>query len=294
MEFLQLLQTSPAWLAGTVFVLGLVVGSFLNVVAHRLPLMMEREWRDQCRELLAGDGPAGVGKDDAPLNLVSPPSRCPHCGHAIRALENIPVLSWLWLRGRCSGCGARISARYPVVELATGLLSAAAAWHFGWGWPLAGALAFTWFLVPLTLIDLDHQLLPDSLTLPLVWTGLLASLVPVFVTPEQAIVGAAAGYLSLWLVYQLFRLVTGKEGMGFGDFKLLAACGAFMGWKMLPVVILLSSVVGAVVGIGLIALRGRDRSAPIPFGPYIAAAGWIALLWGQQIVDAYLRFAGLR
>ncbi|WP_317622932.1 prepilin peptidase [Thiohalobacter sp.] len=294
MDFLQILQTSPAWLAGTVFLLGLVVGSFLNVVAHRLPLMMEREWRAQCRELMGNE--AGIGTDDdaAPLNLVSPRSRCPHCGHAITALENIPVLSWLWLRGRCSDCGTRISARYPVVELATGVLSAVAAWHFGWGWPLAGALLFTWFLVPLTLIDLDHQLLPDSLTLPLVWIGLLASLVPVFVTPEQAIVGAAAGYLSLWLVYQLFRLVTGKEGMGFGDFKLLAACGAFMGWQMLPVVILLSSLVGAVVGIGLIALRGRDRSVPIPFGPYIAAAGWIALLWGQEIIDAYLRFAGLR
>nr|WP_297527675.1 A24 family peptidase [Thiohalobacter sp.] len=291
---MQILQTSPAWLAGTVFLLGLVVGSFLNVVAHRLPLMMEREWRAQCRELMGNE--AGIGTDDdaAPLNLVSPRSRCPHCGHAITALENIPVLSWLWLRGRCSDCGTRISARYPVVELATGVLSAVAAWHFGWGWPLAGALLFTWFLVPLTLIDLDHQLLPDSLTLPLVWIGLLASLVPVFVTPEQAIVGAAAGYLSLWLVYQLFRLVTGKEGMGFGDFKLLAACGAFMGWQMLPVVILLSSLVGAVVGIGLIALRGRDRSVPIPFGPYIAAAGWIALLWGQEIIDAYLRFAGLR
>lgn len=294
MDFLQILQTSPAWLAGAVFLLGVVVGSFLNVVAHRLPLMMEREWRAQCRELMGNE--AGIGTDDdaAPLNLVSPRSRCPHCGHAITALENIPVLSWLWLRGRCSDCGTRISARYPVVELATGVLSAVAAWHFGWGWPLAGALLFTWFLVPLTLIDLDHQLLPDSLTLPLVWTGLLASLVPVFVTPEQAIVGAAAGYLSLWLVYQLFRLVTGKEGMGFGDFKLLAACGAFMGWQMLPVVILLSSLVGAVVGIGLIALRGRDRSVPIPFGPYIAAAGWIALLWGQEIIDAYLRFAGLR
>jgi len=293
-DFLQTLQTSPAWLAGTVFVLGLVVGSFLNVVAHRLPLMMEREWRAQCRELMGDEAGADADEDAAPLNLVSPRSRCPHCGHAITALENIPVLSWLWLRGRCSDCGARISTRYPIVELATGLLSAVAAWHFGWGWPLAGALLFTWFLVPLTLIDLDHQLLPDSLTLPLVWVGLLASLAPVFVTPEQAIVGAAAGYLSLWLVYQLFRLVTGKEGMGFGDFKLLAACGAFMGWQMLPVVILLSSLVGAVVGIGLIALRGRDRSVPIPFGPYIAAAGWIALLWGQEIIDAYLRFAGLR
>lgn len=294
MEFLQILQTSPAWLAGTVFVLGLVVGSFLNVVAHRLPLMMEREWRAQCRELMGDQGGSGADDHAESLNLVSPRSRCPHCGHAITALENIPVVSWLWLRGRCSDCGARISARYPIVELATALLSAVAAWHFGWGWPLAAALLFTWFLVPLTLIDLDHQLLPDSLTLPLVWIGLLASLVPVFVTPEQAIVGAAAGYLSLWLVYQLFRLITGKEGMGFGDFKLLAACGAFMGWQMLPVVILLSSLVGAVVGIGLIALRGRDRSVPIPFGPYIAAAGWIALLWGQEIIDAYLRFAGLR
>ncbi|WJW74935.1 A24 family peptidase [Thiohalobacter sp. IOR34] len=291
MDLVHLLQTQSTWLTGATALLGLLVGSFLNVVAHRLPLMMEREWKAQCRELL---GTEDDTDGEAPLDLLRPASRCPHCGHRIGALENIPLLSYLYLRGRCSGCGTRIALRYPLVELVSALLSGLLAWHFGWGWPLAAALVFTWTLIPLSLIDFDHQLLPDSLTQPLLWLGLLLSLQGVFVDAHSAILGAAAGYLSLWAVYHLFRLLTGKEGMGYGDFKLLAACGAWMGWKLLPVIILLSSVVGAVVGIGLILIRGRDRNIPIPFGPYIAAAGWLALLWGQDLTDAYLRFAGLR
>lgn len=292
MELLHLLQTSPLWLTLSCGLVGLLVGSFLNVVAHRLPRMMEQEWRGQCLELLAGEIEA-PDRERETLSLISPRSRCPECGQTIRALDNIPLLSWLLLRGRCRHCGSRISLRYPAVEGLTGLLSAFLAWHFGWGWELAGALLFTWYLIPLTLIDLEHQLLPDQLTLSLLWAGLLASLVPVFIDSPAAIMGAVAGYLVLWSVYQLFRILTGKEGMGYGDFKLLAAMGAWMGWKMLPLIVLLSSFVGAVVGIALILFRGRDRQTPIPFGPYLAVAGWIALLWGERIVDAWLRYARL-
>ncbi|RMG31866.1 MAG: prepilin peptidase [Gammaproteobacteria bacterium] len=290
MDVLYLLQASPAWLITTCVLVGLLVGSFLNVVAHRLPIMLEREWRRQCRELLAGEegAPSAPADERETFNLVTPRSRCPRCGHRIRAHENLPVLSWLFLKGRCSACGGRISLRYPLVEALTALLSGVLAWHYGWGAPLAGALLFTWFLIPLTLIDLDHKLLPDGLTLPLLWAGLLASLVPLFVDARTAILGAAAGYLSLWSVYHLFRLVTGREGMGYGDFKLLAALGAWLGWKPLPVVLLGASFVGAVTGITLILVQGRDRHTPIPFGPYLAAAGWIALLWGDRILDAWL------
>ncbi|RRQ22525.1 prepilin peptidase [Thiohalobacter thiocyanaticus] len=291
MELLELIRTSPGWLIGVCLLLGLVVGSFLNVVAHRLPLMMQREWESQCRELL--EAPAADDTTPERFNLLTPASRCPHCGHRIRAIENIPVLSWLLLRGRCRECRTAISVKYPLVEAFTGLTAGILAWHFGFGWPLAAALVFTWTLIALSVIDIEHQLLPDSLTLALLWLGLLLSLGHVFVSPEQAIIGAAAGYLSLWIVYQLFRLLTGKEGMGFGDFKLLAACGAWMGWKLLPLIILLSSLVGAVVGVAMILILGRDRQLPIPFGPYIAAAGWIALLWGADLIQGYLRFAGL-
>ena len=290
MALLELIRTSPGWLIGVCVLLGLLVGSFLNVVAHRLPRMMQREWETQCRELLEAPAPDTVTEH---VSLLSPPSRCPHCGHRIRALENIPVLSWLFLRGRCRDCGSAISVKYPLVEAFTGLTAGILAWHFGFDWPLAAALVFSWALIALSVIDIEHQLLPDSLTLSLLWLGLLISLGDVFVTPAEAITGAAAGYLSLWIVYQLFRLLTGKEGMGFGDFKLLAACGAWMGWKLLPLIILLSSLVGAVVGMAMILILGRDRQLPIPFGPYIAAAGWIALLWGEDIIQGYLRFAGL-
>ncbi|MDP2025366.1 A24 family peptidase [Sulfuriferula sp.] len=263
--------------------LGLLVGSFLNVVIHRLPKMMAREWTEQCAALREEESPVA-----SPYNLVVPRSACPACGHAIGALENIPLLSYVWLRGKCAGCGIHISARYPLVELITGILSAFAAWHFGFGWAAAGALLFIWALVALSFVDFDTQLLPDSITLPLLWLGLLFNLTGVYVPLADAVVGAVLGYLILWSVYWLFKLVTGKEGMGYGDFKLLAAIGAWLGWKVLPVVILLSSVIGAVVGIGLIVLARRGRSVPIPFGPYLVGAGLVALFWGERILQAYL------
>ena len=287
---IQLLQASPTALILLTALLGLMVGSFLNVVIHRLPLIMERDWREQLRE---SNGEA-VDAGDAPrLGLVTPRSRCPHCGHGIRWYENIPVLSWLWLRGRCSACGAAIGLRYPLVELATAGFSAAIAWHFGFGWETAAALLLTWALIALSMIDYDHQLLPDVITLPFLWLGLVLSLVPLFADARSAILGATAGYLVLWGIYHLFRLLTGKEGMGYGDFKLLALLGAWMGWQALPVIVILSSLVGAVAGVAMILLLGRDRQLPIPFGPYLAAAGWIALLWGDRISDAYLRWVGL-
>ena len=286
----QLLQDSPTALIVATALLGLVVGSFLNVVIHRLPLMMEREWRAQLPEASGATPPASA---EPPLGLVSPRSRCPHCGHGIRWHENIPVLSWLYLRGRCSACHASIGLRYPLVELATAGCSALIAWHFGFGWETAAALLLTWALIALSMIDFDHQLLPDAITLPFLWLGLVISLVPLFADSRSAILGAAAGYLVLWGIYHLFRLLTGKEGMGYGDFKLLALLGAWMGWQALPVIVILSSLVGAVVGVAMILLLGRDRQLPIPFGPYLAAAGWITLLWGDQLSGAYLRWAGL-
>lgn len=290
MIVLELLSGSAPALLATVAVLGLLVGSFLNVVIHRVPVMLDREWRAQCDEL-AGREPAA----QAPYNLVVPRSACPSCKAPITALQNVPVVSWLALRGRCAGCGTAISARYPLVELLTGLASAAVAWKFGYGWPMLAALVLTWFLIALTFIDLDTQLLPDNLTLPLLWIGLALSLAapaipsaPVPVDPRSSIIGAVAGYLSLWSVYHLFRLVTGKEGMGYGDFKLLAALGAWLGWKMLLPIVLMSALVGAVVGGVMMARFGRDRSQPMAFGPYLAAAGWLMLMFGPEIVDGYL------
>lgn len=294
-DIVLLFQQNTAAFLAAVFVLSLLVGSFLNVVIHRLPKMLEAQWRQQCCELLNAEPPA----EPARYNLWWPPSTCPQCNHRIRAWENIPVLSYLLLRGRCAGCRARISLRYPVVELATAVLSALAAWHFGPTWAGVAAVGLTWSLVALSVIDIDHQILPDIITLPLIWAGLLLSLFGVFpdpqdaITPQQSIIGAAAGYLSLWSVYHLFRLLTGKEGMGYGDFKLLAVFGAWLGWTALPVVILLSSLVGAIVGITLILARGRDRNIPIPFGPYLAAAGFLALLWRDDIIALYLSWAGL-
>lgn len=301
MALAETLQSTPWLLTACVFVLSLLVGSFLNVVIHRLPIMLDRQWREHARDMLAEGSAAPSPAASEPYNLVVPRSACPHCGAPITALQNIPVVSWLALGGKCAACRAPISARYPVVELATAVLSAVVAWHFGWHWQTLAALVFTWVLVALTVIDLDHQLLPDVLTLPLLWLGLLLTVAwqpglraPAPVDPVSAIVGAAAGYLSLWLVYWAFKLATGKEGMGYGDFKLFAAFGAWMGWQMLPLIILLSAVTGAVVGIALIVARGRDRNIPIPFGPYLAAAGWIALLWGPQIVGGYLAVSGLQ
>ncbi len=288
MDALGLLAQSPALVQGVAAVLGLLVGSFLNVVTLRLPVMMERAWRRECAELRGEPAPA-----EEPLSLLLPPSRCPHCGHAIRAWENVPVLSWLLLRGRCSACAGPIAVRYPVVEAVTGLLSWVTAWALGFGWPLVGALLLTWALVALTVIDLDRQLLPDQITLPFLWLGLLLNAFAVYTDPVSAVLGAAAGYLALWTVYQVFRRLTGKEGMGYGDFKLLALFGAWLGWQLLPQVILVSALAGSVVGVGLILLRRHGRDVPIPFGPYLAVAGWIALLWGDRINDAYLQFAGL-
>ena len=276
---------------------GLLVGSFLNVVIHRLPIVLERQWRAQAAEV-EGRAPPAAGER---YNLVHPRSRCPACNAPIRAIHNVPVLSWLVLRGRCAACHAPISMRYPLVELATGLAFAAVAWQFGFGLQAALGLVFTAYLIALTGIDVDKQLLPDLLTLPLLWIGLIASVWPGTLgaqappaTAFDAITGAVTGYVFLWLVFQLFRLLTGKEGMGYGDFKLFGAIGAWLGWQMLPLVLLLSAVVGAVVGILLIALRRHGRGVPIPFGPYLAGAGWIAMLWGPQLVDRYLVIAGLR
>lgn len=277
------LLADPAVFAAAAGVLGLLVGSFLNVVIHRLPQMLERDWQCQCAELRGEPAP-----EQPPLSLATPRSRCPHCGHVIGALENIPIVSWLALRGRCSACRAPISLRYPLVEAITALLSAGVAWHFGFGAAAAGGLLFVWALIALTGIDFDTQLLPDSITLPLLWLGLLFNLGGTYASLEAAVVGAVAGYLSLWSVYWIFRLVTGKEGMGFGDFKLLAAIGAWLGWPLLPLTILFSSLVGAIVGIGLIVLAKRGRNVPIPFGPYLAAAGVLALFWGKPLTAAYL------
>jgi leader peptidase (prepilin peptidase)/N-methyltransferase len=304
-DLAALYSDNLALFAGSVFLLGLVIGSFLNVVIYRLPIMLERDWRAQAAELLpsAHDAASTSLPQTLPerLTLSTPRSACPACKAPIKAWQNVPVVSWLLLRGRCASCKTKISARYPLVELATGLLSAWVAWHFGFGAPAACALLVTWSLIALTGIDIDHQLLPDGITLPLLWAGLLAAVFvgpvagsPIPVSARDAILGAASGYVSLWLVFHTFRLITGKEGMGYGDFKLFAALGAWLGWKLLPLVILLSAATGALLGILMIVLRGRDRSAPMPFGPYLAAAGWLALMYGDELVNSYLRVSGLR
>ncbi len=271
--------------------LSLLVGSFLNVVIHRLPIMMQRSWREQCREVL--ELPNDEPPEAEAVTLIRPRSRCPHCNYTIRAIDNIPLLSFALLKGRCSNCGKSISWRYPVVEALTAVLSLIVAWRLGFTMSAGWALLLTWCLIALSFIDLDHQILPDNITLPVLWLGLLANIFATFTDLQSAVVGAIAGYVSLWLVFHAFKLLTGKEGMGFGDFKLLAAFGAWLGWQSLPLIILLSAFTGAVIGILLIALRGRDRDLPMPFGPYLSLAGWIALLWGEQITRAYLQFARL-
>lgn len=281
---LALLESSPLTFILLAGLIGLLVGSFLNVVIHRLPKMMEREWQQQCAEL------NGQTIDASPsYNLIVPRSACPHCNHAISALENIPVISYLFLRGKCAGCAASISPRYPIVEAISGLLSAYAAWHFGFGLAGVAAITLVWALIALTFIDFDTQLLPDSITLPLLWLGLLLNLGGTFTSLPNALIGAVAGYLILWSVYWAFKLTTGKEGMGYGDFKLLAALGAWLGWTMLPLIILLSSLVGAVVGVALIIFAKHGRNIPIPFGPYLAGGGVIALFWGQALTQSYLQ-----
>lgn len=289
MSIIDLLQSQPTTFIVTALILGLLVGSFLNVVIYRLPVMMNTEWQQQCTELLH---PELVENDveTETFNLNTPRSRCPKCGHKITALENIPVFSYLFLKGKCSSCAEPISPRYALIELLTGILTAVVAWHFGFGWQAGAVMLLTWALIAMSFIDIDHQLLPDSITLPWLWLGLILSLFPTFVgiDTHTSLIGAAAGYLSLWSIFWLFKLITGKEGMGYGDFKLLALLGAWMGWQLLPIVILLSSLVGAVIGIAMILILGRDRNIPIPFGPYLATAGWIAMLWGHDITNAYL------
>jgi leader peptidase (prepilin peptidase) / N-methyltransferase len=284
-----ILQQSPALLISLIFVLGLLIGSFLNVVIYRLPVMMQANWRKECREYLQlpAEEPGEV------FNLLWPGSRCPACKAEIKAYQNIPVLSYLWLRGKCGHCAAPISPRYPLIEAFTAICSATVAWHFGYGLPLLFALLLTWSLIALSFIDIDQQLLPDSITLPMLWLGLLLSLFSIFTDSQTSIIGAIAGYLSLWSVYQLFKLLTGKEGMGYGDFKLLSLFGAWLGWQYLPLIILLSSLVGAVIGIAMIIFRQHDAGKPIPFGPYLAAAGWLAMIWGSDINRFYLHAVGL-
>lgn len=286
-----LIASTPLFLTG-VFIFGLLIGSFLNVVILRLPARLEHEWRCQCIELLAIESP-DTKPSDPPLSIMLSRSQCPECGHLIRSYENVPLLSYLFLKGRCSSCKAPISPRYPSIEATTAILFLAVAMHFGPNLQLLAALGLTAILITLTVIDFDHQLLPDDLTMILLWSGLFISLFFIFTDPVSAIIGAMAGYLSLWIVYQLFRLLTGKEGMGYGDFKLLAALGAWLGWQMLPLIILLSSLVGAVIGLIMIGLKRHKSSQPMPFGPFIALAGWIAMMWGDQIIDTYLRSSGL-
>ncbi|MFT5139167.1 MAG: leader peptidase (prepilin peptidase)/N-methyltransferase [Lysobacterales bacterium] len=283
-------ESTPLFLTG-VFVFGLLTGSFLNVVILRVPAGMFHEWRCQCKELLELNDPEPT---DKPPNIFWNRSHCPGCGHVIAAHENIPLISYVFLGGKCASCKQRISIRYPIIEAVTALMFLAIAWYFGPTVQALAAMVLAAFLIALTGIDVDHQLLPDNITLPLIWMGLLLSLFNVFVDPATSIIGALAGYFTLWTIFQLFKLLTGKEGMGYGDFKLLAALGAWMGWQMIPLIVLLSSVVGAAFGITLIILRRHQSDQPMPFGPFIAAAGLIALIWGDQIISVYLSSSGLR
>lgn len=290
----ELVELYPLLWPAFALLAGLLVGSFLNVVIYRLPRMMEAGWQAECRALLAADDTlVGNGAPVEIFNLAVPRSRCPRCAVPIRAWQNIPLLSYAILRGQCRGCKTPIGIRYPLVELAAGLLAVAAAWQFGWTMQSVAAMLFGWALLTLAMIDIDHQLLPDSITLPLLWLGLLLNATAGWVPLADAVWGAAAGYLLLWAVFWLFKWATGKDGMGHGDFKLLAALGAWLGWQQLALIVVLSSAVGAVVGTMLILVQGRDRAVPIPFGPYLAAAGWIALFWGDVLVSRYLQFAGL-
>ncbi len=287
MDLFDIFRALPGFYVGAMLVLGLLVGSFLNVVIHRLPKMMEADWRQQCIEFLHPEQLEKVPPRPK-YTLIAPRSACPACGHRISAIENIPVLSYLFLRGKCAACKAAIGIRYPVVEALTGGLTAFVAWHFGASWTAVFAVVFTWAIIALAFIDADTTLLPDDITLPLLWLGLLVNVNSLFAPISAAVIGAAAGYLLLWSVFWVFKLVTGKEGMGYGDFKLLAAIGAWLGWQMLPLAILFSAIAGTIIGIAGIVLRGRDKGAKLPFGPYLAAAGLIALIWGAQLNAWYL------
>lgn len=297
-QVFQYLANNPEYFSGVIFLFGLMFGSFFNVVIYRVPVMMQLEWLENCRDFIKemfGKLPKELeahpeSLPKPPFNIAKPDSTCPHCGHKIRWYENVPLASYVALKGKCSSCKNTISLRYPIIELVTALLSGFAAWNFGFGWETAAALAFTWALICLTMIDFDHKLLPDQITLPLMWLGLLLNMQGMFASLEDAVIGAVAGYMCLWSLYWAFKLLTGKEGMGYGDFKLLAALGAWMGWQYLLLILVLSSMVGAVVGISLIVIKGRNKNIPIPFGPYLAAAGWIAFFWGEAILRQYQRF----
>lgn len=302
MNTILFFNSNPVFFLCSVFLFSLLVGSFLNVVIYRIPIMLKREWKTDCVTFLAEESdtkeplsPAPeASADEEAFNLSVPRSRCPSCGHQITAVENIPVISWLFLKGKCSQCQSGISIRYPVIELTTALLSTLVAYYFGVQWFTLAALFLTWTLIALTMIDFDTQLLPDNMTQPLIWLGLLVSLLKISELPiEESIIGAMAGYMVLWSVYQLFKLITGKEGMGYGDFKLLAALGAWLGWQALPLILFLSALVGAIVGISLILLLGRDKNVPIPFGPYLASAGFISMLWGEPIKQFYFNISGI-
>ncbi|ROL71725.1 A24 family peptidase [Pseudomonas vranovensis] len=288
MNLLNTLASQPLMYLSFALLLGLLVGSFLNVLVHRLPIMLERQWQAEAREVLELPSEAPAPRFD----LFLPPSQCPHCAHRIRPWENIPVVSYLALRGRCSSCQARISPRYPLVEIACGALTLFAAWHLGFTATALALMVLSWGLLAMSLIDIEHHLLPDALVLPLLWLGLIANAFELFVPLEDALWGTVAGYLSLWSVFWVFKLVTGKEGMGYGDFKLLAMLGAWGGWQILPLTLLLSSLLGAVIGLVMLRLQRKQASTPIPFGPYLAIAGWIALLWGGQITTSYLKYSG--
>lgn len=283
MEIFSYLASDPNALIVVVCLLGLVIGSFLNVVVYRLPIMMQQEAQLQCAELLN----VPVSQSSQSFNLIQPRSHCPHCGHQVTMLENIPLVSFIWQRGQCTACHRAISWRYPLIELLSASLAIILAWQFGFTWQLLGALTLTWILLALSMIDFDHQLLPDSLTLPGLWLGLGVNLFNLYTNIEASVIGAIAGYLFLWSIYWVFKLLTGKEGMGYGDFKLLALLGAWLGWQPLPSIILISSFLGALVGISLIIIRQHDKNVPIPFGPYLAFAGWIYLLWGDKLTKIY-------
>lgn len=290
MESFDYLISSPILFSTVVGLVGLLVGSFLNVVIYRLPVMMQQNWRRDCQEYLGVDADMASSE---PFNLVLPLSRCPACNTPIKPYQNIPVISYIFLRGKCAQCAHAISLRYPIIEAFTAIMSFMIAWHFGFSPQSGFALLLTWSLIALSFIDIDHHLLPDSITLPILWLGLFLSVFDLFADSHSSIIGAVAGYLALWCVFHLFKLLTGKEGMGYGDFKLLSLFGAWLGWQSLPAIILLSSLVGAVMGIAMMVFSRHDRNTPIPFGPYLAAAGWIALIWGADINRLYLKMAGL-
>ena len=293
LDIITVMQNQLWFYLLTVGLVSLCIGSFLNVVIYRLPIMMQREWQTECRVLLADDlKPTKADNTETEFNLIKPNSTCPKCKTTIKPWQNIPVISWLLLKGRCASCSNPISVRYPIVEMLTAVLSLIVAYTFGATEQALLYILITWVLVALTFIDIDHMLLPDQLTLPLVWLALIAAVMGITISPTDAIIGAACGYLSLWSVFWLFKLITGKEGMGYGDFKLLAVFGALLGWQSLLTIVLLSSVVGAIIGIALLSIQGKDKATPIPFGPYLAIAGWVTLLWGTQIQVFYFNLLG--